>query len=70
MFVLKTLPMEVNESSFSTKLYSPKVHLPSASPLPAILVLFFGSLFIKSGIFSKALDLALLQKQTEATWGP
>lgn len=38
--------------------------------LSAIPALCFGSLFIKSGIVSNHLDLALLQKQTEATWGP
>lgn len=70
MLILKILPIEMNESSFSAKLYSLQVHLPNAWSLPAILVLFFGSVFIKSGIFSNPLDLDLLQKQTEATWGP
>lgn len=42
-------------------------------PVPGLFLpsffFFSGSMFIVSGILPNHLDLALLQKQTEATWG-
>lgn len=75
MLILKILPMEMNESllvccPLLPVCTCPPTPPPIPGPLPAILILFFGSISIKFGILSNHLDLALLQKQTEATWGP
>lgn len=57
-------------ASFFTTAYSPaSTPPPIPGPLPANLVLFFGSAVYKSGTHSNHSDLVLLQKQTEATWG-
>lgn len=72
MLILKILPIEMNESLLVHCPLFPESTplLPIPGPLPVILVLCFGSTSIKSGILSNHLYLALLQKQTEATWDP
>lgn len=69
MLILKILPLAMNESLICHHPLLP-ASTPPPIPAPHPPSLFFPlAQLYKSGFCSNHLDLVLLQKQTEATWG-